>query len=39
MLSNSSRLLLGILNTILDISKIESGKFELILKPFNMKKL
>lgn len=38
MLSNSSRLLLGILNTILDISKIESGKFELTLKPFNMKK-
>ncbi len=38
MLSNSSRLLLGILNTILDISKIESWKFELTLKPFNMKK-
>jgi PAS domain S-box-containing protein len=38
MLSNSSRVLLSILNTILDISKIESGKFELILKPFNLKK-
>jgi len=38
MLSHSSRVLLGILNTILDISKIEAGKFELILKPFNIKK-
>ncbi|WP_411679679.1 PAS domain S-box protein [Clostridium thailandense] len=34
----SSRLLLSILNSILDISKIESGKFELNLKPFNLKK-
>jgi PAS domain S-box-containing protein len=38
MLSHSSRLLLGILNSVLDISKIESGKFELNLKPFNLKK-
>lgn len=38
MLSHSSRLLLGILNSVLDISKIESGKFELTLKPFNLKK-
>lgn len=38
MISHSSRLLLDILNTILDISKIESGKFELTLKPFNLKK-
>lgn len=38
MLRYSSRLLLGILNSVLDISKIESGKFELNLKPFNLKK-
>lgn len=38
MLSHSSRLLLGILNSVLDISKIEAGKFELNLKPFNLKK-
>lgn len=38
MLSYSSRLLLGVLNSVLDISKIESGKFELNLRPFNIKK-
>ncbi|MVX66674.1 PAS domain S-box protein [Clostridium chromiireducens] len=38
MLSYSSRVLLGILNTILDISKIEAGKFELAVKPFDIKK-
>lgn len=38
MLNYSSRLLLGILNSVLDISKIESGKFELNLKSFNIKK-
>ncbi len=38
MLNYSSRLLLGILNSVLDISKIEAGKFELNLKPFNLKK-
>lgn len=39
MLSHSSRLLLGILNSVLDISKIESGKFQLNIKPFNLKKI
>lgn len=38
MLSYSSRVLLGILNTILDISKIEAGKFELAVKPFDIKR-
>jgi signal transduction histidine kinase len=38
MLSHLSRLLLGILNAVLDITKIESGKFELNLRPFNLKK-
>jgi PAS domain S-box-containing protein len=36
--SHSSGLLLDILNSILDISKIESEKFELAVKPFNLKK-
>ncbi|WP_160690411.1 PAS domain S-box protein [Clostridium sp. C2-6-12] len=39
MISYSSRILLGILNSVLDISKIEAGKFELNLKPFNLKKI
>ncbi len=37
-LKYSSSLLLDIINSILDISKIESGKFELNMRPFNLKK-
>ncbi|KPA12231.1 multi-sensor hybrid histidine kinase [Candidatus Magnetomorum sp. HK-1] len=36
-LKNSGETLLTIINDILDISKIEAGKFELDIKPFNIK--
>ena len=37
MIKDSSRVLLGIVNDLLDISKIESGKFELNRISFNIK--
>lgn len=37
-LKNSSRLLLDVINSVLDISKIEAGKYELNMRPFNLKK-
>lgn len=35
-IQSSSRLLLAIINDILDYSKIEFGKFDIILSPFNL---
>lgn len=37
-LEHSSKLLLNVINSILDISKIESGNFQLNMKAFNLKK-
>jgi signal transduction histidine kinase/CheY-like chemotaxis protein len=37
MLSNSSEVLMGLLNDVLDISKIESGKLEFEVAPFDVR--
>ena len=36
-IENASRHLLGVLNNVLDMSKIESGKFELVNEAFSLK--
>lgn len=38
-ISKSAKALLNIINDILDISKIESGKFEISKSPFNLREL
>lgn len=38
-IASSSNYLLGILNDVLDMSKIESGKMRLVNAPFNLKQL
>ncbi|SMC25370.1 PAS domain S-box-containing protein [Clostridium acidisoli DSM 12555] len=37
MLKSSSNILLHTINSILDISKIEAGKYEVVTKPFDLK--
>lgn len=38
-INNSGELLLGIINSTLDYSKIEAGKFDLEVSVFNLEKL
>lgn len=38
-LKESSRLMLSVINSVLDISKIEAGKLQLNVTPFNMNRL